>query len=126
MFEVDFRLFASLHVPKRRGPAEGEYLITVCNFTPQPHSNYRVGVPELGFYEEIFNSDAGQYGGSNMGNLGGKWAEEWGYHHKPYSLDLCLPPLGILVFKIDRAKTAAAMAKTEDVTVDATASTLES
>ena len=78
-----------------------EFVVVVCNFTPQPHSHYRVGVPHPGFYQEIFNSDAGKYGGSNMGNLGGKWSEEWSYHSRPYSIDLCLPPLGVLVLKID-------------------------
>ncbi|WP_416676276.1 1,4-alpha-glucan branching enzyme [Egbenema bharatensis] len=81
-----------------------DYVIVVCNFTPQPHSHYRVGVPEMGFYIELFNSDSREYGGSNMGNLGGKWAEEWSFHNRPYSLDLCLPPLGVLVLKPDRAK----------------------
>ncbi|MBE9103074.1 1,4-alpha-glucan branching enzyme [Vacuolonema iberomarrocanum] len=86
-----------------------EHVVVVCNFTPQPHSHYRVGVPEKGFYTELFNSDAREFGGSNMGNLGGKWTEEWAYQHQPYSLDLCLPPLGTVVFKIDRGKTAEAM-----------------
>jgi 1,4-alpha-glucan branching enzyme len=94
----------------RRGTNPEEFVITVCNFTPQPHSHYRVGVPELGFYTEIFNSDARQYGGSNMGNLGGKWTDEWSFHEQPYSLDLCLPPLGVLILKIDRKKTQAALA----------------
>ncbi|GAB4229917.1 MAG: 1,4-alpha-glucan branching enzyme [Elainellaceae cyanobacterium] len=84
-----------------------DYVVIVCNFTPQPHSHYRVGVPEAGFYTELFNSDAREYGGSNMGNLGGKWAEEWSFHNRPYSLDLCLPPLGVLILKLDRAKTLA-------------------
>jgi 1,4-alpha-glucan branching enzyme len=86
-----------------------DYAVVVCNFTPQPHSHYRVGVPELGFYTELFNSDAREYGGSNMGNLGGKWAEEWSFHNRPYSIDLCLPPLGVLVLKLDRPKTQAAL-----------------
>ena len=82
-----------------------DFVIVVCNFTPQPHAHYRVGVPEFGFYTELFNSDAREYGGSNMGNLGGKWAEEWSYHNRPYSIDLCLPPLGVLMLKVDRPKT---------------------
>ena len=94
----------------RRGINPEEFVVTVCNFTPQPHSHYRVGVPELGFYTEIFNSDAREYGGSNMGNLGGKWTDEWSFHEQPYSLDLCLPPLGVLILKIDRRKTQAALA----------------
>ncbi|MGB3612310.1 MAG: alpha amylase C-terminal domain-containing protein, partial [Elainellaceae cyanobacterium] len=88
-----------------------ECIITVCNFTPQPHSHYRVGVPELGFYSELMNSDAGEFGGSNMGNLGGKWAEEWAYHNQPFSIDLCLPPAAVLMLKLDRKKTQAVMRK---------------
>ncbi|NJO73287.1 MAG: 1,4-alpha-glucan branching enzyme [Leptolyngbyaceae cyanobacterium RM1_406_9] len=91
----------------RKAKDSEDFVITVCNFTPQPHSHYRVGVPQLGFYTELLNSDAREYGGSNMGNLGGKWAEEWSYHNRPYSIDLCLPPLGVLVLKLDKAKTEA-------------------
>ncbi len=89
----------------RRSKDPKEFVITVCNFTPQPHSHYRIGVPEEGFYTELFNSDAKKYGGSNMGNLGGKWTDEWSFHGLPYSLDLCLPPLGVLILKLDRTKT---------------------
>ncbi|MCP2731502.1 1,4-alpha-glucan branching enzyme [Limnofasciculus baicalensis] len=94
----------------RRAKDPGEFIIAVCNFTPQPHSHYRVGVPEMGFYTELFNSDSREYGGSNMGNLGGKWTDEWSFHNLPYSLDLCLPPLSVLILKLDRKKTAAALA----------------
>ena len=90
----------------RRSKDNEEFIVAVCNFTPQPHSHYRVGVPKAGFYTELFNSDAREYGGSNMGNLGGKWTDEWSFHGHAYSLDLCLPPLGVLVLKIDREKTA--------------------
>ncbi|QIZ72976.1 1,4-alpha-glucan branching enzyme [Oxynema aestuarii] len=92
----------------RRDKLSDEFVVVVCNFTPQPHSHYRVGVPVHGFYTELFNSDSGKYGGSNMGNLGGKWADEWWFHGRPYSLDLCLPPLAVLVFKLDKEKTEAA------------------
>ena len=93
----------------RRNKELDSFVVVVCNFTPQPHSHYRVGVPEAGFYTELFNSDSRQYGGSNMGNLGGKWTDEWFFHSHHYSLDLCLPPLGILVLKIDPEKTIQAM-----------------
>jgi 1,4-alpha-glucan branching enzyme len=89
----------------RKAKDSEEFVLTICNFTPQPHSHYRVGVPEAGYYLELFNSDARQYGGSNMGNLGGKWTDEWSFHNRPYSLDLCLPPLATLVFRLDREKT---------------------
>jgi 1,4-alpha-glucan branching enzyme len=95
----------------RRDKLSDDCAIVVCNFTPQPHSHYRIGVPEAGFYTELFNSDAREYGGSNMGNLGGKWTDEWSFHNRPYSLDLCLPPLGVLVLKLDRTKTKAALAE---------------
>ncbi len=94
----------------RRAKDSDEFLVVVCNFTPQPHAHYRIGVPEHGFYEELFNSDSREFGGSNMGNLGGKWADEWSFHNRPYSLDLCLPPLSTLVFKLNREKTARAIA----------------
>ncbi|MEM8673755.1 MAG: 1,4-alpha-glucan branching enzyme [Cyanobacteria bacterium P01_G01_bin.67] len=93
----------------RRGKDPNEFIVAICNFTPQPHSHYRIGVPEKGFYTEIFNSDASKYGGSNMGNYGGKWTDDWSFHNQAYSLDLCLPPLGVLMFKIDRKKTQAAL-----------------
>lgn len=98
----------------RRDKNSDQFIVTVCNFTTQPHSHYRVGVPEAGFYTEIFNSDAREYGGSNMGNLGGKWTDEWWFHNKPYSLDLCLPPLGVLILKLNREKTAKVIAEFKD------------
>ncbi|MCU0536956.1 MAG: 1,4-alpha-glucan branching enzyme [Hydrococcus sp. Prado102] len=98
----------------RRSKDSSDFIVTVCNFTPQPHSHYRIGVPEPGFYTELFNSDARKYGGSNMGNLGGKWTDEWAFHNLPFSLDLCLPPLGVLVLKLNPTKTAQAMMQVEE------------
>ena len=89
----------------RRAEETTDFLVVVCNFTPQPHSHYRVGVPTAGFYQEIFNSDSREYGGSNMGNLGGKWTQKWTFHEQPYSLDLCLPPLAVVIFKLNPEKT---------------------
>ncbi|MGD1904599.1 MAG: 1,4-alpha-glucan branching enzyme [Leptolyngbyaceae cyanobacterium] len=91
----------------RRDKESNDFIVVVCNFTPQPHSHYRVGVPERGYYREIFNSDSRAYGGSNMGNLGGKWSDDWAYHNRPYSVDLTLPPLGVVALKVDRDYTQA-------------------
>ena len=91
-----------------------DFILTVCNFTPQPHSHYRVGVPQQGYYREIFNSDAREFGGANIGNLGGKWAEEWTFHNRPYSLDLTLPPLSVIMLKLDAQKSQAALAEESD------------
>lgn len=98
----------------RQDKHSNDFVLVVCNFTPQPHSHYRVGVPEAGFYTELFNSDARQYGGSNVGNLGGKWSEEWSFHFRPHSLDLNLPPLGTLILKLDREKTLALQQKQQE------------
>ncbi len=91
----------------RRDKDSGDFIVAVCNFTPQPHSHYRVGVPERGYYRELFNSDAREFGGSNMGNLGGKWTDDWSYHGRPYSIDVTLPPLAVVAFKLDRDYTQA-------------------
>ena len=97
----------------RRAKEPNDFIIIICNFTPQSHSHYRIGVPEEGFYEEIFNSDARKYGGSNAGNLGGKMTDEWWNHNYANSIDLCLPPLAVLMLKLDRKKTEEILAKSK-------------
>ena len=107
----------------RRESSSGTWLVVVANFTPQSHSNYRVGVPLAGFYEEIFNTDAARYGGGNLGNMGGKPTDEWSIHGYENSLDLCLPPLSLLVFRHDpkrslQAASASSCDKADDETAD--------
>jgi 1,4-alpha-glucan branching enzyme len=86
----------------RRGKRHDNYLVVVCNFTPQPHHNYRIGFPEAGEHREIFNSDASYFGGSNMGNGGAVIAEPVPKHHRAASAALVLPPLSVVVFKPTR------------------------
>lgn len=76
-----------------------EALVCVCNFTPVPRHRYRIGVPEGGWYRELFNSDALIYGGSNTGNFGGVQSVESPCHGLPHSLSLTLPPLSVLFLK---------------------------
>ncbi len=83
----------------RRGKAEGEVVLAVGNFTPVVRSGYRVGVPHPGRWRELLNGDAGEYGGSGQGNLGGVEAEPIPAHGFPYSLSLTLPPLAMLFLK---------------------------
>ncbi len=83
----------------RRGSEAKETVLVVCNFTPAPRSNYRVGVSEGGRWRELLNSDAAEYGGSGSGNFGNVEAAQIPIHGREYSLSLTLPPLGILVFK---------------------------
>jgi 1,4-alpha-glucan branching enzyme len=74
-------------------------VVVVCNFTPVPRHDYRVGVHRGGVWEECLNSDAEIYGGSGAGNLGRIETEPTGAHGRNYSLNLTLPPLGILLLK---------------------------
>ncbi|HEY9649994.1 MAG TPA: alpha amylase C-terminal domain-containing protein [Coleofasciculaceae cyanobacterium] len=83
----------------RKGYASNEMVLVVCNFTPIPRFNYRVGVPAGGYWQELLNSDAQDYGGSGLGNMGGVNAEESSCHGRPYSLTITLPPLAIAFFK---------------------------
>jgi 1,4-alpha-glucan branching enzyme len=73
--------------------------LVVCNFTPVPRRNYRIGVPWEGFWKEVLNSDAPMYGGSGQGNLGGLQAAPLPIHGRRFSLNMTLPPLGIVVFR---------------------------
>ncbi|MDV7399091.1 alpha amylase C-terminal domain-containing protein, partial [Arthrospira platensis SPKY1] len=68
-------------------------------FTPVPRYNYRLGVPHLCFYRELLNSDSAHFGGSNIGNSGGKFADSIPWQWRPFSLQLDLPPLGALILK---------------------------
>ncbi len=74
-------------------------VLVVCNFTPIPRIGYRVGVPAGGYWRELLNSDATEYNGTGMGNMGGVQAEPIEAHGRPYSLKLTLPPLGALFLK---------------------------
>jgi len=82
----------------RRGRSADDVVLVVCNCTPVPRYNYRVGIPFGGFWEEVLNSDAVDYGGSGVGNLGGVEAEQVPVHGRPWSLPLTLPPLGVVIF----------------------------
>ena len=55
-----------------------------------------------GRWQEVLNSDAGIYGGSNVGNLGGVWAEDLSWHNQPHSAGFTLPPLSVVVFQPER------------------------
>jgi 1,4-alpha-glucan branching enzyme len=79
-----------------RRSAQGDVVAFVVNATPVPRFGYRIGVPEPGFYQEILNTDAETYGGSNVGNHGGVWAVSHPWQGRSHSLVLQLPPLGVL------------------------------
>ncbi|NLX09924.1 MAG: 1,4-alpha-glucan branching protein GlgB [Chloroflexi bacterium] len=79
-----------------------DFVIVACNFTPVPRADYRIGVPEPGYYREMLNSDAAAYGGGNIGNLGGRHSDPIPWHAWPQSLSLTLPPLAIVILKLER------------------------
>jgi 1,4-alpha-glucan branching enzyme len=83
----------------RRAEDPSDFLLVCCNFTPVPRHGYEFGVPEQGFYEEILNTDAGMFGGSNMGNGGMVSSRPVPKHGRPYSLAVTLPPLAVVVFR---------------------------
>jgi len=85
----------------RKSESARDTVLVVCNFTPVPRIGYRVGVPHGGYWRELLNSDAAEYGGSGMGNLGGTTAEPEPAHGRPFSLRLTLPPLAALFFKAE-------------------------
>jgi 1,4-alpha-glucan branching enzyme len=74
-------------------------VLTVCNFTPVPRYEYRIGVPRGGFWSEELNSDSALYGGSGHGNFGGVEADVKDKHGRPFSLVLTLPPLSCIIFR---------------------------
>ncbi len=97
---IDFRdADNSVVVFKRNAIDPNDHLIFVCNFTPVVRMDYRIGVPNLTYYHEILNSDAVEFNGSGIGNLGGVQAEDYPSHGQPYSMRVTIPPLGVVVFK---------------------------
>ncbi|WP_437910887.1 1,4-alpha-glucan branching protein GlgB [Sorangium sp. So ce327] len=74
----------------------GTHVVFIGNFTPVPRHHYRIGVPRRGAYLEVLNTDAVQYGGSGVGNLGRVEVEDVPSHGFPQSIVLSLPPLGVL------------------------------
>ncbi|KPF67606.1 glycogen branching protein [Bosea sp. AAP35] len=89
----DHSVFAFLRI----APGEKPVLI-VANMTPVPRWNYHVGVPHGGTWREIFNSDAGVYGGSDVGNGGQAQARPEPCGDEPSCIEIVLPPLSVLVF----------------------------
>jgi 1,4-alpha-glucan branching enzyme len=86
----------------RRARDPEDFVLVVCNFTPVVRPGYRVGAPVPGRYRELLNTDAGAYGGSDVGNGGGARTGPGPCQGQPHALTLTLPPLGALVLKPER------------------------
>jgi 1,4-alpha-glucan branching enzyme len=74
-------------------------LVVILNLTPVLRHNYRVGLPQGGFWREVLNTDSGFYGGSNQGNFGGVHAGDYQTHRQPFSAVFTLPPISALAFR---------------------------
>jgi len=85
-----------------RKSRDGGIVAFVVNATPVVRYDYRLGVPESGFYRELINTDAETYGGSNVGNLGGVATQEVPWMGREHSILVHLPPLATLAFKLER------------------------
>ncbi|MCL4452193.1 MAG: 1,4-alpha-glucan branching protein GlgB [Candidatus Thermoplasmatota archaeon] len=96
---IDFSDSASSIISFYRHTLKGSDYVAVFNLTPVPRSGYRIGVHSPGKYNEIMNTDASIYGGSNMGNYGGVIAEDAPYHGKERSIVVTIPPLACVVFE---------------------------
>jgi 1,4-alpha-glucan branching enzyme len=84
-----------------RYAADRPPILVVCNMTPVPRQNYRIGAPLAGGWREIFNSDSGFYGGSNAGNSGRVETAAIAAHGQPQSVELVLPPLATIYLRHD-------------------------
>jgi 1,4-alpha-glucan branching enzyme len=85
-----------------RKSREGDVVAFVVNATPMVRYDYRLGVPESGFYREFINTDAETYGGSNVGNFGGIQTEDVPWMGREHSILIHLPPLATLAFKLQK------------------------
>jgi len=85
-----------------RQKADGsEPIAVILNLTPVPRPSYRIGLPAAGRWREVLNSDAGVYGGSNLGNLGGVTATAYKWHSQEHSAEICLPPMSVVAFRLE-------------------------
>ncbi|MFO1019962.1 MAG: 1,4-alpha-glucan branching protein GlgB [Planctomycetales bacterium] len=83
----------------RFGRDRSDFVICAFNLTPVPRYEYRLGVPRNGFYAEILNTDAALYGGSNLGNMGGRYSDPTPMHGHAQSISVTLPPLGMVILR---------------------------
>ncbi len=96
---IDFHDADNCVVAFLRRSQAGEVIVFVVNATPIVRYNYRLGVPQAGYYREIINTDGETYGGSNVGNLGGLEAQEVEWQSHGHSIVANLPPLAVVAFK---------------------------
>lgn len=83
----------------RKAKDSEDYIIAVCNFTPEVRVGYRIGVPDKGAYVEVFNSDLEEFGGSGVKNEGELQSQDYGWHNREQSIEIRVPPLATIYLK---------------------------
>lgn len=83
----------------RKAEDPSDYLVAVCNFTPEVRHGYRIGVPEKGSYIEVFNSDDEAFGGSGVKNEGEIKTEDVKWHDRDQSIVLTIPPMATIYLR---------------------------
>ncbi len=99
---IDFHDAENSVVSFLRKSQEGEMVVFIVNATPVVRYDYRLGVPESGFYREVINTDGETYGGSNVGNLGGVQSEAREWMGREHSILIHLPPLATVALKLEK------------------------
>lgn len=89
---------------ERKTAHNDSLIVVVCNFTPEVRHNYRIGASVKGTYEEIFNSDTKEFGGSGVVTTEKIKTEDVPFHNKEQSLVLTLPPLAVVYLQIKKKK----------------------
>ena len=83
----------------KRTDSDGNEIIAVCNFQPNAHNKYYIGVPKYGLYDEVFSSDNIMYGGTGITNGKNIKPKVMKIHGYDQGLALTLPPLGVIYLK---------------------------
>ena len=99
---IDFHDAENSVVSFLRKSRDGDIVVFIVNATPVVRYNYRLGVPEPGFYREIINTDGETYGGSNVGNFGGIQSEAREWMGREHSILIHLPPLATVALKLEK------------------------
>jgi 1,4-alpha-glucan branching enzyme len=99
---IDFHDADNSVVSFLRKSRDGDIIVFIVSATPVVRYNYRLGVPESGFYREIINTDGETYGGSNIGNFGGVQSEAREWMGREHSILIHLPPLATVALKLEK------------------------
>ncbi|MCI6098416.1 MAG: 1,4-alpha-glucan branching protein GlgB [Selenomonadaceae bacterium] len=93
---------------------DGEFVIAICNFTPAVRYGARFGVPKAGVYEEVFNSDAAEFGGSNVLNENDIPSQEVPWNNKAQSIQVTVPPLATIYLRLKKERPIKGQPETDN------------